>query len=249
MQNKESAKDYIFIDKSLFFPKQGILVIGDLHIGYEAMLRQSGVLVPERQVKDIINELKEIFEKIKQEEHELRKIVFIGDIKHAFTFEKIEKNEFQQVIEFLGEFLPQENIVLIKGNHDTIDYTFEGIMKPYYIEDGILFVHGHKKIKEIHDPKVKTVVFGHIHPCVIFEEGAKKEAYKCFLTGAYDKKEVIVLPSFLGFVEGTPVNDYDEDYIESFSIIPKKDIINFNIHAIGEDRIYGFGKIKDLIKN
>jgi putative SbcD/Mre11-related phosphoesterase len=239
--------EYIFIDKSLFFPKQGILAIGDLHIGYEAMLRQSGVLIPERQVKDIINGLKEIFEKIKKQGHELKKIVFIGDIKHAFTFEYGEKNEFRKVIEFLGENLPQENIILIKGNHDTIDYTFEGLMKSYYIDGEILFLHGHKKIKELNDKNIKTIVFGHIHPSVSFEEGAKKESYKCFLTGRSNNKDVIVLPSFLGFVEGTPINDYQEDYIESFSIIPKKEIMNFRVHAVGKNEVLNFGKVKDFL--
>ena len=237
-------KEYVFIGKSLFFPEEGILVIGDLHIGYEAMLRQSGVLVPARQVKDIIEDFKKIFAEIKEQKYDLRKIVFIGDIKHAFGYESEEKNEFQEVLSFLGEHLPQENIILIKGNNDTVDYTFEGLMKQFYIYEGILFLHGHKKIKEIRNKEVKTIVFGHIHPCILFEESAKKEAYKCFLTGKYLGKEVIVLPSFLGFVEGTAVNDYREDYIESFSIIPKKDIMDFEIHAVGDDKIYEFGKVK-----
>ncbi|MBI2045044.1 metallophosphoesterase [Candidatus Pacearchaeota archaeon] len=237
------TKDYIFISKSLFFPKQGILAIGDLHIGYEAMLRQSGVLVPSRQVKDIINEIREIFLEIKKRGYDLGKIVFLGDIKHAFGFEKAEKNEFQEVIEFLGNYLPQENIILIKGNHDTIDYTFEGLMKPYYIDNGILFLHGHRKLKQMENRDVNTIVFGHIHPCVLFEEAAKKEAYKCFLTGNYLEKEVIVMPSFLGFVEGTPINDYEENYVEDFSIVPKKDIMNFQIHAIGEKEVLDFGKV------
>lgn len=237
--------EYIFINKSLFFPKQGILVIGDLHIGFEEMLRQSGVLVPARQVKDIINDLKNIFDEIKKQGHELRKIVFIGDIKHMFTYEREEKNEFQKVMEFLGDYLPQENIILIKGNHDTVDYTFEGLMKTHYIEGEILFLHGHKKIKQLEDKKIHTVVFGHIHPCILFEEASKKEAYKCFLTGKAKGKEVIVMPSFLDFVEGTPINDYKEDYIESFSIVPKKDIMNFNVHAIGDGEVLEFGKVSD----
>ena len=53
--------EYEFISKTLFFPEKGILVIGDLHIGYEAMLRQSGILIPERQIKDLITDLKKIF--------------------------------------------------------------------------------------------------------------------------------------------------------------------------------------------
>lgn len=238
--------EYLFIGKSLFFPKHGILVIGDLHIGYEAMLRQSGVLVPERQVKDIIADFKNIFNEIKKQGHELRKIIFIGDIKHAFGFEKSEKYEFQKVIEFLGDYLPQENIILLKGNHDTIDYTFEGLMKPFYIEDGILFLHGHKRIPELEDKLVHTIVFGHIHPSVLFEEGAKKEYYKCFLTGKSKGKEIIIVPSFLGFVEGTPINDYKEDYVETFSIVLKKDIMKFNVHAIGDGEVLDFGKVEDF---
>ena len=62
----EQNPKYSFIDKTLFFPNEGILVVGDLHIGFEHMLRQSGVLVPERQIKDMIAELDEIFKKIKK---------------------------------------------------------------------------------------------------------------------------------------------------------------------------------------
>ncbi|MBI3623614.1 metallophosphoesterase [Candidatus Pacearchaeota archaeon] len=237
--------EYEFINKALFFPKQGILVIGDLHIGYEAMLRQSGVLVPARQIKDIIDDFKKIFSEIKKQGHELRKIVFIGDIKHMFTYEREEKKEFQEVIEFLGNYLPKENIILIKGNHDTMDYTYDSSMKEHHIEEDILFIHGHKKPKIISEGNVKTVVMGHIHPSVVFEDGVKVEMYKCFLTGISQNKNFIVIPSFLDFHEGTAVNDYDKDYVESFSPIPKKDIMKFKVYAVGENEVFEFGKVKD----
>ena len=54
-------KKYIFVGKTLFFPKEKILVIGDLHIGYEAMLRQSGILIEKNQVKDIIKDFIDVF--------------------------------------------------------------------------------------------------------------------------------------------------------------------------------------------
>lgn len=243
---KSKIPRYELIDKALFFSEKGILVIGDLHIGYEAMLRQSGVLIPERQVKNIISDLKSLFNKINKKGLEINKIVFLGDIKHAFYFEPVEKNEFQEVIEFLGEKLPQENIILIKGNHDTIDYTFEGLMKNYYIENEIAFVHGDDVINEVLDKKIKVIVMGHIHPSVILTEGAKKEAFKCFLDGDYKNKRVIIMPSFLDFVEGTPVNEYKTDYIESFSIIPKRAILNFQVHVIGKEKIYDFGRVKNI---
>jgi metallophosphoesterase superfamily enzyme len=33
---------FLFISKTLFFPKEGILVIGDLHLGYNLMLENQG---------------------------------------------------------------------------------------------------------------------------------------------------------------------------------------------------------------
>ncbi len=240
--------NYDFLSKSLFFPKQGILVIGDLHIGYDEMLRQSGVLIPERQIKEIIKDLEKIFKIIKEKKRTLNKIVFIGDIKHAFGFEHEERNEFEEVLEFLGEKLPAENIIFIKGNHDTIDYSPNNSMKDFHIEGEIAFIHGDEYIKEVFNKNTKTIIMGHLHPSIILVEknGVKKEKFKCFLTGKYKEKEVIILPSFLDFPEGTPVNDYNEDYIESFSIIPRKDILKFNIQVIGENKIYDFGIVRDL---
>jgi metallophosphoesterase superfamily enzyme len=49
-------------------------------------------------------------------------------------------------------------------------------------------------------------------------KGVKKEIYKCFLEGKSRGKTSIIIPSFLDFTEGTLVNDYNEDYFESFSI-------------------------------
>ena len=58
--------EYKFIGKTIFFPEQGILAVGDLHIGYEESLRQSGVLMPEQQVKEVINDLRNIINEIKK---------------------------------------------------------------------------------------------------------------------------------------------------------------------------------------
>ncbi len=239
-------EDYHFIDKAVFFPKQGILVIGDLHLGYEAMLRQSGVLVPERQVQDVIKNFENIFQDIKKQGHSLNKIVFLGDLKHAFYFDRSEINEFRKIMDFLKKHFNEKNIILIKGNHDTIDYTFEDLMLPYHLEEDLLFLHGHQKASDYLINKAKIIVMGHTHPCVVFNKGAKTEAYKCFLEGQHKGKKVIIMPSFLDIIEGTPVNDYEEEYVEQFSLIPKKDIMDFKIYAIGDKKVLDFGKIKDL---
>lgn len=238
----------IFIGKAVFFPKQGILAIGDLHVGYDYMLRQSGILIPERQIEETLADLEKIFEEIKSLGHELKKIVFLGDIKHSFGFEFQERNELREIISEMAKHVQEENIIFVKGNHDTMDYTLERKMKPYHVEDGIAFVHGHKTFPEIFDKKIETVVLGHLHPSIILEEtpGVKREVYKCFIEGQSKGKNFVVLPSFLGMSEGTPVNTYIEDYSEDFSIIPKKDIMKFNIFVVGEEEVLDFGSIGAL---
>ena len=240
---------YQFLGKTLFFQEQEILVIGDLHLGYDYMIQQSGVLIPERQVEEIIKELGEIFNRIKSKRQQLKKIVFIGDIKHSFGYKWKEKDYFIKVLTFLREHLKEKDIIMIKGNHDTIDYTFSNKLKDYHIEGDIAFIHGDKIFPEIFDKKIKTLILGHIHPSIILsdKQGIKKERFKCFLTGKFKSKETIIIPSFLSTIEGSPINDYAEEYEDFFSIIPKKDLMNFNVHVVGDDGVYEFGEVRKLI--
>ncbi|MDO8622876.1 MAG: metallophosphoesterase [archaeon] len=260
--------NYTFIQKSLFFPEYGILAVGDLHLGYEHAMRQSGVLIPETQIKEVINDLKVIFHEIKTKNLKLKKIVFIGDIKHSFNYEYQEKNYFRKIMDFLKQNIKEKNIIFIKGNHDTIDFSYVqnanfgapknptnktqgfsgGKMKKDYTCKDIAFIHGDKSFKEIFDKKIKTIVLGHIHPSVILrdKQNIKREKYKCFLVGKFKSKETIILPSFLNIIEGSPVNSYKDNYKDYFSIIPKITLENFKVFVIGNDKTYEFGKVKKL---
>jgi uncharacterized protein len=244
----KKSKSYIFFGKTLFFPEKGILAIGDLHLGFEYQLQQSGLIVPERQVAEVKEELEKIFKEIKEKGLKVKKIVFIGDIKHSFSYQWKEKNYFKEVIEFLKEYIPEKDIFLIKGNHDTIDYSFSDKLKDYYKKDDVVFTHGHVLFPEVFENKIKTVVMGHLHPSILLsdKQGIKREKYKCFLIGKFKKKEIIILPSFLSTVEGTSVNNIKNDYEDYFSIIPKKSLLNFEIYAVGENETYNFGKVKNL---
>jgi len=241
-------QDYLFIGKTIFFPEHGILVFGDLHLGYEYQLQQSGVLIPEQQIKEVKNELKEIFDEIKKRNLKIKKIIFIGDIKHSFSYEWKERNYFNEILSFLKSYATDKNIILIKGNHDTIDYSFADRLQDYYIYKDLAFIHGHKPFPEIFNKKIKIIIMGHIHPSITLwdEQEIKKEKYKCFLIGKFKKKQIIILPSFLSTIEGTSINNIKEEYEDNFSIIPKKNLLNFNIHAVGEEDVYDFGKVKNL---
>ncbi|MGA2130105.1 MAG: metallophosphoesterase [Candidatus Pacearchaeota archaeon] len=237
---------YELIDKCLFFPKEGILVIGDLHIGYEEALIESGILVPEQQVKEVIEDLKKIIKKIEESSWKIKKVIFIGDVKHMFSWEYAEKKNFNKILEFLHEYVNEKDIIIIKGNHDTSQLGLP--LKNYYIEGDLAFLHGHISYPEVFDKKINIVVSGHRHPSVTLAEkpGVKKEDYKCFLVGKIKGKTFIVVPSFVGFYEGTPVNEYKESHLDSFSIIPRKDILKFKVYVIGDDKVYEFGRVGKL---
>ncbi len=241
---------YIFLNKTLFFPKQGILAVGDLHIGYEYQLQQSGVLIPERQAEEIKEELKKIFDELKERKFKLKKIVFIGDIKHSFSYEWKEKNYFNDILAFLKTYVKDKDIILIKGNHDTIDYSFSDRLQDYFIEEDIAFTHGHKIFPEVFEKNIRTIIMGHLHPSVIISDSQniKREKYKCFMIGKFRQKGIIIMPSFLSTIEGTTINNIADEYEDEFSIIPKKSLINFNVFVVGDKEVYDFGKIKDLLK-
>jgi putative SbcD/Mre11-related phosphoesterase len=193
--------------------------------------------------------LKEIFSEIENGGFKIKKIVFLGDIKHSFSYEWREKNYFNEIIAFLKNYIEDKNIILIKGNHDTIDYSFSDRLQDYYIDEEIAFTHGHELFMEILDKKVKTIVIGHLHPSIILsdKQNIKREKYKCFLIGKFNKKEIIIMPSFLGTIEGTTVNSLEYEYEDYFSIIPRKTLMTFEVFVVGDKEVYDFGKVSELM--
>ena len=54
---------YEFVDKALYFPEEKILVIADLHIGYEESLNAQGIFVPRRQFEETMKNLEGVLKK------------------------------------------------------------------------------------------------------------------------------------------------------------------------------------------
>ena len=104
----------------------------------------------------------------------------------------------------------------------------------------ILCLHGDKiPPKELLEG-VSTIIIGHEHPAVSIKNGPRAELFKCFLKGKYNGKTLIVQPSFNEMIEGT---DILRDKI--LSPLLKQNLDNFEVFAV-EDKIYKFGKLKNL---
>jgi len=242
--------EYHLIGKVIFFPKKEILAIGDLHIGYESMLNNQGIDIQFNQLENTKKELKETIKEINGLGHKIKKIIFLGDIKHYFSFDKAETFQIKQFLKFLEEYFKKEDIIFIKGNHDVIRISGKKY-HDYWIDPSgeIAFTHGDKLHKEILDKKIRTIVIGHIHPAVTLKEpsGIKKERFKVFLIGRWKNKQLIIVPSFFPLIEGIEINEFYQDFHKKdFSIIQNRSIGNFKVFIVGEKSIYEFGKFKDI---
>src|SRR3989338_72758 len=110
----EISKGIKIVDTALWFEAEKVLVINDLHIGYEEALHRKGGLVPRSQLRRIIEKLQKIFQQVKT-----AKIIINGDLKHEFG--TVLRQEWREVLEFLDFLLDQEKeVIIIKGNHDPI---------------------------------------------------------------------------------------------------------------------------------
>lgn len=236
-----TSQDYIFLSKTLFFPKKGILVIADLHLGYDSMLKNNGINLPFNQLEETKKEIELILKKIKAI-YTLKKIILLGDIKHHFNFQQNEICDLRNFLNFLEKYLSKEKIILIKGNHDTFtlrDYK----LHDFYIENEIAFTHGDKDYPDLKNKEIKTIVTGHLHPAVFIKDKMKikKEKYKCFLIGKYKNKEFIIIPSFFSFTEGI---NFDDPGARNGNdqIIPKNKLKSFDTYVVGKNEVYSFGK-------
>jgi len=241
--------EFEFIDKALYFPVEKILVMTDLHVGFEEAINKSGVLLPRHQQKETLKDLKSIFEKLEKEKKNIKEIILLGDIKHEFG--EISKQEWRDTFRVLRFLLGKcENLIITKGNHDNI---LGPILKKFpkirfekiYFNKKTAFFHGLKKDfkdKGLKDKKIKRIVVGHFHPSITISEKSKREKYKCFLVGKYKGKQMIILPSFFSLREGVNILGRTKPgFLEGHV-----DVRNFEIFILG-DKIYDFGKVKDIV--
>ena len=239
----EPIKGIEIIDLALYLKEEQILVLADLHIGYEEALVKQGMLIPKFHFKDLVKRVEKIFEALEKQKKKVKVIVINGDLKHEFG--TISDEEWRNTLKML-DYLSRkcEKIVLVRGNHDTILGPIAEKRKVLFVDSFLdgdkMIVHGDKMV-DIPTP-VKTVIIGHDHPAVGLHEELRKEAYKCFLFGKHKRKNLIVQPSLTPLTEGTDV--IDEKLLSPFL---QKDLGNFDVYIVA-DKVYHFGKLKKLRK-
>lgn len=188
------------------------LIIADLHIGIEHVLRNAGFNIPSQSRKMI----KKII--ILCRKHNINRIIIVGDVKHNIP--NVSYQEIDEIPKFFEKLLNLGDVDVIPGNHDGgIKKLLPKDVKIHsskgFIFNNIGFFHGHTWPDE-NIMKCKYVVMGHNHPIIVFKDKLGYRVSKtCWLRGKMLKNrsryiksnpEIIIMPSFNRLC-GNPVNE------------------------------------------
>jgi len=239
----ELLKGIIAEDLFIYLVKHETFVISDIHVGYEESLHRNGILIPKGNYNELMLRLEKALEKLKKE-HSIKQIVINGDLIHEFgRISRKEKDLVNKLVDFMSQYAL---VTIIEGNHDKIlRYIINKdiVVKDKVVLGDVLIIHGDKIPPKALLKKIKTIIIGHEHPAITLDSGTRTEKYKCFIKGRYEHKDLIVTPSCNILIEGTDI--LREKLLSP--ILKKTNLKNSEVYII-EDKIYDFGKIKNLLK-
>jgi putative SbcD/Mre11-related phosphoesterase len=227
--------------------KKRLLVIADLHIGWEISLAQQGIHIPS-QVNHLITKTLKSLEKSHADE-----LLILGDVKH--TVVRIEPREWQDVPFYFERILENiKSVSVIPGNHDgnlaaLIPSNVTLLSSTGVSIDNSLFLHGHKYPLPSLLLNCTRIIMGHMHPMIMLKDKTdtatmqqiwvktpcnreqlsnllKKRFKKVKLT-SIPQLSCTILPSFNDFLGGKAVNinEYKRKYIGP---LIRSGVINLN---------------------
>ena len=217
---------------SIYLPDESMVVLSDLHIGFEEVMAQKGLILPKLQKNRILNILEKNFDKFSPS-----KILIDGDFKHEFS--KNVRQEWREITEIIEFIKSRSELIVVRGNHDNylknILARYSITLHNYYRTKDFTFIHGDKKM----DWK-GTVIIGHEHPSIKIRDSVGGLLnLPVFLHG----KNIIVLPSPSVYSSGSDIlgNEIISPVLSDFNMD--------DLDCIGIDEKIGIlemGKIKDI---
>lgn len=147
--------------------KERVLIVADLHIGWEIALAHKGIHIPSQTPK-IREKLLKLIDLYKP-----TSILFLGDVKH--TIARVEFEEWRDIPE-LFESLRQkvDDIRVVLGNHDgNLEPLLPPMVKIFPPSGTAIgdagFFHGNAwPAPEL--LRCRSLVVGHVHPTVMFRD-------------------------------------------------------------------------------
>jgi len=147
--------------------EERVLVVADLHMGWEVTLAQKGVHVPSQTPK-ILDKMLRLIELCKP-----KALVFLGDVKH--TVAGVEMEEWRDIPDFFDALCRKvPDIQVIPGNHDgnlepLLPETVKILPSTGVVLGNVGLFHGHTwPAPELLE--CRSLILGHVHPMVAFRD-------------------------------------------------------------------------------
>ncbi len=153
-----------------------VLVVGDLHIGYERILFKQDYYSTNLTIR-IITEFEKLVEKLEPTE-----IIILGDLKHSI--QDFSKPEFHQIAQLLQHLQQRAKVTIIPGNHDadlelvTPDDTkisSSAGLRLQFKSKQIYLLHGHAHPSS-DILSCDSMIMGHIHPTISISKFKQKSS-------------------------------------------------------------------------
>jgi DNA ligase-associated metallophosphoesterase len=175
--------------KALYWPREHMLVVADIHFGKAAAFRALGVPVPGGTTAENLAALDALIAL-----HGARQVVFLGDFLHS---KAAHAPATQGALLAWRRRHPQLRLTLVRGNHDRRAGDPAAELGIWLVDEPFTlgpfsFCH--------HPDKVAPgyVLAGHVHPVYVLATRLEALRLPCFVAGPHR----MILPSFGSFTGG-----------------------------------------------
>jgi len=179
----------LLAQKALYWPRERMLLIADIHFGKAASFRALGIPVPRGTTTENLQALDALLAA-----HDVAHILFLGDFLHAKAAHA--SSTLQAMLAWRARH-PDLRLTLVRGNHDkhagdpSAQLGLTMVDEPYTVGPFAF----------CHHPDLAAdgyVLAGHVHPVYRLRSGRESMRLPCFLVGP----RCAVLPSFGAFTGG-----------------------------------------------
>lgn len=188
----------LLAQKALYWPRERMLVIADIHFGKAASFRALGIPVPRGTTTENLQALDALLAL-----HDVRHVLFLGDFLHARAAHA--SATVQAMLAWRARH-PDLSLTLVRGNHDrhagdpSAQLGLTMVDEPYMLGPFAFCHHPDLDVEGY-------VLAGHVHPVYRLRSGRESMRLPCFLVGP----RRALLPSFGSFTGGHEIEPAEAD--------------------------------------
>lgn len=182
----------LLAQKAVFWPRERMLIIADIHFGKAAAFRSFGIPVPRGTTTENLSALDDLVAAT-----DARNVLFLGDFLHARASHAVNT---QAAMLAWRDRRRDLTLTLVRGNHDkhagdpAAALGIDLVDEPWTVGPFAFCHHPDLAADEY-------ILAGHVHPAYVLASRVETMRLPCFVVGA----RRMILPSFGAFTGGYTV--------------------------------------------